>query len=62
MCVCVCVCVCVEGVYITKYLINFFVYTLPVRSIWLPSKIFISHPKSVVFNETSLAPHIFKPS
>ena len=29
------------------------VYTLPVKSIWQPSKTFIPHPKSVIFNETS---------
>ena len=38
MCMCVCVCV--------------YVY-IPVKSIWAPSKIFIFHPKSVIFNKTS---------
>ena len=27
--------------------------TLSVKSIWKPSKIFISHPKRVIFNETN---------
>ena len=30
-----------------------YIYTLALRSIWPPSKIFISHPKSVIFNEIS---------
>ena len=29
------------------------------QSIWPPSKIFISHPKSVIFNKTSQAPQCF---
>ena len=37
-------------VYIYIYI---YIYALPVKSIWSPSKIFISHPKSVIFNETS---------
>ena len=35
-------------VYVCMY-IYIYIYTLPIKSIWLPSKIFISHPKSVIF-------------
>ena len=33
--------------------IYIYIYTHPVKSIWPSSKSFISHPKSVIFNETS---------
>ena len=35
---------------------HIYIYILPVKSIWIPSNIFIFHPKNVIFNETSLAP------
>ena len=34
-------------------------HILPVKSIWQPSKIFISHPKNVIFNETNETPQCF---
>ena len=40
--------------YSMKFLIIYIdIFILPVKSIQPPSKIFISHPKSVIFNETS---------
>ena len=36
------------GIYIYIY-----IYTQTGKSIWPPSKNFISHPKSVIFNETN---------
>ena len=33
--------------------------TLPVKKKWLPSNIFIPHPKCVIFDETNQAPHSF---
>ena len=38
---------------------NLYTGTLPVKSIWPPSKIFISHPKSVIFNKTSSTKFLF---
>ena len=44
------------NVYIYIY-IYIYIYThthsLPVKSIWPPLEIFISHPKSVIFNDTN---------
>ena len=49
-----------RGVYIyIKVCVCVHAYTLPVKSIWRPSKIFISHPKSVTFNETNEVPQCF---
>ena len=38
------------NIYIYIYI---YIYIIPFKSIMLPSKIFISHPKSVIFNETT---------
>ena len=41
-------------IYIYIYIfIYIYILTLLVKSIWPPSKIFISHPKFVILNETS---------
>ena len=43
-------------IYIYIYI---YIYILPVKNIWPPSKIVISHPKSVIFKETSCTTEYF---